>query len=207
MAELEEQFVLRHKNLIISLVALIVLTVPILGIWHYNEQKTADAYADAVYRFESGEFVPLKEGKNEASALLPRFGELYAEGKGRPRAVALGLEVADHFASSDKPDEALEVLGLIKGDGNRLQQYMTNTRMAVLYEDGGRLDEAISHLEELVESSNLPFEEKVYLDLGRLYAAKGDSAQAETYFRYVVDNGEDDEILKLAKLYLDRFQK
>ena len=207
MAEREEQFVLRHKNLIMSIVAFVVLAIPILGIWRYNEQKAAGAYADAVYRFENGEFASFKEDKIGPPAVLARFGELYAEGKGRARAVALGLEVADHFASAGKPDEALEVLGTVKGDGNRLQQYMTNIRMAVLYEDKGQIGEAISTLEELVESSNLPFEEKVYLDLGRLYAANGEDGQAETYFRYVVDNGEDDEVLKLAKLYLDGLSK
>ena len=77
----------------------------------------------------------------------------------------------------------------------------------MLYEEQGRLDEAIATLEELVASSNLFFEEKVYLDLGRLYLANGDQGQAETYFRYVVDRGEDDEVLKLANLYLDGIGK
>ena len=203
MAEVEEQFVLRHKNLIISLVAFFVLIVPILGIWHYNEKKAADAYADAVYLFESGDLASLKEGKIEPAALIARFKELYTEGEGRIRAVALGLEVSDYLASIGNIDESLDVLDTIKGGGNRLQQYMGNIRMAVLYEEKGQIGEAIGRLEELVESSNLLFEEKVYLDLGRLYLANGDEGQAETYFRYVVDRGEDDEFLKLARLYLD----
>ena len=46
-------------------------------------------------------------------------------------------------------------------------------------------------------------EDKVYLDLGRLYRDTGDSEKAKSSFQWVVDKGTEAEFKKMARLYLD----
>jgi len=45
---------------------------------------------------------------------------------------------------------------------------------------------------------------KAYMDLGRLYLAKNDNAKAKTNFDYIIANYPNDELAKMARMYLQQ---
>jgi hypothetical protein len=50
-------------------------------------------------------------------------------------------------------------------------------------------------------------EDKLYLDLGRLYLSAGNKEKAKVNLQYLVDNGKDAEFMKIARLYLEDIEQ
>jgi Tfp pilus assembly protein PilF len=75
---------------------------------------------------------------------------------------------------------------------------------AAIAESNGDNDQAISVLESYIASGNKVFLTKAYLDLGRLYILKNDQTRAKKNLDYIIANHPNDELAKLARLYLQR---
>ena len=192
---------------IIATVLIIIAALFSLGYWNHLRKERHNTDANSLYLFEHNDFASLKKGKEDLSIFLRSFEDIYVQYKNHGRAVALGLEISDHLRSIQKNDEALQVLKTIeKNKLEKLQHYMLNIRMAALLEEKGLIDDAIVSLEELVKSSALFLEEKIYLDLGRLYLKKNHKEKASTYFQYVIDKGKDQDMLKTARLFLSEIK-
>ena len=199
-----EDFFLKHQKSIITTVVCIFLAIPLAGLWRYNQREEANQHANSIYQFEQNEFESFKTEKTED--IITPFSELYKSQKGGEKAVLLGIQISDHLMSVDKESEALSILEMVKQNTSlKLQNYMISIRLAVLYENAGQLDKAISTLEELTQSPGAFLEEKIHLDLGRLYLAQKDYSKAKSRLQYVIDNGSDSESIKMAKLYLGEF--
>ncbi len=196
---------LSEKNAPTLIVTVIIVIVSLFswGYWNHFLQQRYNTGANSIYQFELNDFASLKRKKEDFAIFLRSFEDLYARYKNHGRVVALGLEISDYLRSIEKNDEAVNVLKTIEKNGlEKLQHYMVNTRMAALQEAKGLTNEAIASLEELIESSVLFLEEKIYLDLGRLYLNINRKEKASMYFQYVIDKGKDNDILKTAKIFL-----
>ena len=198
------------KGIFIGTSLLIILIVGIFfwGYLNHHYKEKNNARADRAYQFERNEFASFKnEKKDDISVFLRSFEEMYADNANHGRAFVLGIEIVDYLYSIEKNEEALQILAVIKGNGlGKIQHYLVGTRQAMLQEELGLIDEAIVSLEELIEASALFLEEKIYLDLGRLYSTKNQTDKASEYFQYVIDKGKDQKFLKEAKLFLSELK-
>ena len=205
----EKTLYLGEKRITGFIVSVLIVIVALFswGYWNHLRKEKQNTDANSLYNFEHNDFASLKKGKEDLSIFLRSFEDIYVRHKNHGRAVALGLEISDHLRSIQKNDEALRVLKTIERNGlGKLQHYLLNIRMAALQEEKGLIDEAIASLEELVKSSALLLEEKIYLDLGRLYINKNHKEKASTYFQHVIDKGKDQDILKTARLFLSEIK-
>lgn len=77
----------------------------------------------------------------------------------------------------------------------------------MILEKLGKTDEAISILEPLAQNKDGLMPAKISLELGRLYLAKGEKGKAQTQFDYIINTFPNDELAKMAKLYLQQLAK
>ena len=202
-----ERFIMRHRGLAVAVAAAVLAAPLAFGLWRHRAGERALALADAVHRFESGllgPFVEEGEGAPSPGALAEAFGIFRGEWGGGGAVTALGLGTADALASRGADGEALSVLERVRGEARgSLQRYLLGVRLAVLLEDAGRFLEAAEALEELVRTSSLVLEGKVHMDLGRLYLAAGEPDRARPHFRHAIDRGDDPDVDRMARLYLE----
>ena len=211
-ASREESFVLRHRKGILLFVALLVSGVFAWGYRHWAERNAQGLAADEAYRFEQGPFKSLKEKPEELPSFLEAFKVLAQEHGPRGRVVLLGVEIADYLRGEGRRREALEVLEAIDREGGeRLERYLVGVRRAALWEEVGEASRALVILEDLVAQGHIFWEEKIYLNLGRLYLDGGEREKARAHFLHIVDRedeGEfDGDILKTARLYLEEIDR
>ena len=84
-----------------------------------------------------------------------------------------------------------------------MAKYFISTRLAVLEQNRGNIDEAIKLNEKLLTQKINFLTEKTYFDLGVLYMKKGNTEKAKSSFNYVIEKSKDETLLKLARLYLN----
>lgn len=194
-------FVARHKGGFIALLIIIALSIVGFGIYSVRSMKLDDANAAKVFAFTDGPLKEFRDKKIDLAKVSEDFAILMNEVGSFNGAVPSALELSDLFIERGHKDEALKVLVEMGSIKNPVSKYFVNLRLAALYEDLGKNDEAIASLEALLNGPKL-LEEKVYLDLGRLYLVKGDKEKAKRNFEYVEKNMAQEEFKKLAKYYL-----
>lgn len=194
-------FVARHKGGFIALLIVIALSILGFGIYSVRSMKLDDANSAKVFTFVDGPLKEFKENKIDLAKVSEDFAVLMNEVGNFNGAVPAALELSDIMVERSHKEEALKVLVEMGDIRNSVSKYFVNLRLAALYEDLGKTDEAIASLEALLNGPKL-LEEKVYLDLGRLYLAKGDNEKARRNFEYVEKNMAQEEFKKLAKYYL-----
>ncbi|MCB9092807.1 MAG: tetratricopeptide repeat protein [Halobacteriovoraceae bacterium] len=91
-----------------------------------------------------------------------------------------------------------------KTTSSNVAHYTFSQYLAVSLENQKNYDEAISILKESL-SSPFKLEEKVYLDLGRLYYLTGDQQKAKENFHHVIDKFPNSQMAKYAKAYLAKY--
>lgn len=188
-----------NKNLFITLVIVILLSVLGGGYYSVLKDNAKAGLSSQVFEFQKINLVKLSEKKISATDYLAGFDTLYSDVDGFEGIAPLLIASADEMIKLGKLNEAKSLLEKGMTLGNDFVQYFVSLRLAVVYEDLGNIDGAISTLEGL--SLNL-MESKAHLDLGRLYKVKGDKTKAKEYFEKVSTNVTQAEFSKLAKLYL-----
>jgi predicted negative regulator of RcsB-dependent stress response len=73
---------------------------------------------------------------------------------------------------------------------------------AAYAEQNGQVDEALRIYADYIKAGHKILLVKAYLEVGRLQLMKGNKTEAKTHFDYIVANHPNDELTKLAKLYL-----
>ncbi|EQC48984.1 tetratricopeptide repeat protein [Bacteriovorax sp. BSW11_IV] len=194
-------FIARHKGGFLILVIAIVFGIIGYGIYSVRASKAEEVNAGKVFAFSNTTFKDFKEGKVDAAKVSEDFAILMNEVGSFNGAIPTALEVSDALLAKGLKEDALKTLVELGTVKNVISKYFVNLRLAAIYEDLGQTDKAIISLEELLNGPKL-LEEKVYLDLGRLYLAKGDKDKARRNFEYVEKNMAQEEFKKLAKYYL-----
>lgn len=198
------QFV--QKNIVAIVIVLLLIAAGIVGYGFYGQKamKVNDRLSGMIFDFREKELTDLKDKKLEATAFMTKLRDLQGQVKDYRGLLPVLIQASDFLLSEGKNAEALEVLKMAQSNYNTPYiNYLVNIRLAAVYEDLGQLNEAIATLEE-VNATGLKFlEDKIYLDLGRLYRKTGDLEKAKMSFQYVVTNMAQDEFKQLARIYLD----
>ena len=195
--------ILENKNLVISLVVLLLFGVVGYGVYTNQVEKSNNKNANTLYVTETGSFKKFKEKSLGAPEMVGEMERLSKELGSFKGFGPFAIQVADEMMAQGAQGEAKTVLGLAQtNSGNALIKYLSSMRMAVVMENLGDIDGAINELESLLNAKERYMEGKVYLDLGRLYLKKGNQEKAKSNLEHAVEVAKEDEFKKLAKLLL-----
>jgi predicted negative regulator of RcsB-dependent stress response len=183
----------------------IVLLFALLGgsIWYNSRNASNEVYNAKIEKSDSTAFANFSKDKN-VTPLMGDFKKLKNEVGNYRGLFPYGLKISDALLESGMNNEAIEVLLAIKDNASTdYAKFFVNARLAVAFENAGKINEAIDVLLQQSKSGVAVFEGKNYLDLGRLYLKQGQKDKAKSSFQYVIDHAKDDiEFVKLSKLYL-----
>ncbi len=196
----------KYKIPIISLVAVVVLSVVGYGLFSNHKENKNEEFGQKVYRFTQTHSAKLEKATYDVSSYIASFKVLIKDVEGFEGAFPLLLSSADKIMQKGDLKESLELLQLGEknySSSNSYKAFFVRIRLAALYEDMGKYNEAYEVLQNLLKSPVKLMESKVYLDLGRIHLKRGETKKAKTTFQYVIDNGKSgDDIVKMARLYI-----
>lgn len=192
-----------NKNSLIGAFVVLVLIIIAAGFYINNSNKSKDEFNTKIYTFEQTTLAEFAKN-NDAETLKNGFNNLKTATGNYVGLVPVVIKVSDALIKANKKEQALDVLKSgLDISRNDYARFFINTRLAVVYEDLGKNQEAIEVLTTLTKSDVKVFEGKFYLDMGRIYLKTGDNAKAKASFQYVVDKANDEaEFVKIAKLHL-----
>lgn len=203
----EGSFLNDNKIAIIAVIAIVVLLVLGYGTYSVMADKSNSALNAKIYDYEMGPMANLVKDSANAeavSAAVLGFKTLSSEAGSYVGILPVALTTSDTLVKANKFSEALSVLESALGAASSdYAKFFILSRLAVVYEDLGQNDKAIETLTKMTSNSVKVFEGKIYLDLGRLYLAKGDTEKAKANFTHVVEKANTDvEFVKIAQIHL-----
>jgi predicted negative regulator of RcsB-dependent stress response len=175
-------------------------------LWKQAKASQLREMASQVHRFETANLEELRSGKIAPAEFVTRFSALDADVRSSTPMVPVALQASQIMNEKGSPAEALAVLKPLADNvaPKDTAFIFLAHNYATLAENNGQSDEAIKVLEAYVASGHKVFLVKAYLDLGRLYLAKNDATSAKKNLDYIVANHPNDELAKMARLYLQR---
>lgn len=192
----------------VFLIGAIVIAVSVVGFNFYQSgQDTSRAeLGDRLFQFETNVLTPFLDKKEGASidTVVTEFNQLFTHEASKAGALSSdSIKVSDILIDNDKADEAAKILKkALASAGDDIAKYFISTRLAVLEQNRGNIDEAIRLNEKLLTHKINFLTEKTYFDLGVLYMKKGNTEKAKSSFNYVIEKSKDETLLKLSRLYL-----
>lgn len=194
-----------RKSFIGAVVATFVLASGWLAYRQYS-MNAAKELAAQVYQFEKTVLTEFRTDKLPAAELMAKFTALDAGVKASPVMLPVALEAATLLDSKGDAQNAAKLLSEVAAQVKPTSAFylLLVTTHAALLEKTAQVPQAIAAWEAYVASGNKVILAKAYLELGRLYLAQGDAAKAKTNFDYIVANYPNDELAKLARLYLQK---
>ncbi len=197
-------FIGKHRNSVISFVALLIVAV--LG-YTFFANHTLDKNlekADQLTAFKNEKLKLFSEDKLSAEEVVSAYTSLQTNVGDFFGLAPLAVTVSDELVKKGKSAEATTILSAAHDRFAKKGQYihfLLGTRLAVLFEDQGKFAEAAKVLEGILSAQVKVMEDKVRLDLARVYVAAGDSAKAKLNIDYVIEKGTDNKMISLARAF------
>lgn len=198
------EWIVKNKTAVLSLVALVFVGIFGYGAFNHFQTKKHNEFAASLYSTVEAKLADFKAKKVTASELKKDIEGVWSPMGGFVGAAPYIVQVADALAAGGSYQEAYDLVAMgAERISNQETDYFFHVRAAAFAESlEGKTDVAIDHLKKILSGGVKYFEGKVYLDLGRLYLKKGDQKLAKDSFQWVVDNGQEAEFKKMAKIYL-----
>lgn len=201
-------FIAKNKVLIIGIVVAALAGVAGFGVWNWMQSSKNVQAETAIYEYSQGSLKSFVDKKIDAAALVTGFQNLEKKTGSFSGLFPIGIDTAAKLIEAGQFDQAVTVLdSLTASASNPYQKFVLATHLSVAYENAGNNEKALESLETLVKSNVGFMEAKVYLDLGRLALALGQSDKARSNLQWVIDKGNDAEMTLLAKLYLSQLDQ
>lgn len=202
-------FLHTHKTLVIIFFLLIVVGTAGFSIYRSQSEESREQGLSEIFKFTTTKFAEFQTKKISKDEILASYNALNPKVLKNPGIFALATDLAFELKNQGANEEAIKVLESALGNysNSNYAYYLISSNLAVLYEDAGQLDKAISTLENLTKSKVKVMESKTYFDLGRIYKLKGDMNNASVNLNYVVTNFASDEYAKLAKIYMSEMEQ
>jgi len=203
-------FVNTNKNAIMILGVVVLALIASFSIYKHKVDKTYQEALGAVHKFQSENVTPFLEKKELAQADIDKaisdLKNAPVEVVKNPNFLAVLFDVTRKI-EQEKTDVNASLIPVYEAviKNYRPKEYayfFLSLKLSVLYEDAGKVDDAIKLLESIVSANHEILKSKIYLDLGRLYKQKGLADKARANFNFIITNDADSEYAKLAKLFV-----
>lgn len=199
-----------YENRKIFFAILLAILVGATGFlfWKQSQKRAALENSVKAFEFQSGIWTDVKSGKSAVPELVNAFNGLSSEVQNAPIMIPVILEMGKFLYEKGNYTEAETILSKVSSKINHpVSAFFISLQRAVILEKLGKTDEAISILEPLAQNKDGLMPAKISLELGRLYLAKGEKGKAQTQFDYIINTFPNDELAKMAKLYLQQLAK
>lgn len=174
-------------------------------LWKQSQKKAALDNSVKAFEFQSGIWADVKAGKTGVPELVKAFDGLNSEVQVAPIMVPVVLEIGKFLFEKGQYAEAEAILSKVSSKiKHPVSSFFISLQRAVILEKLGKIDEATSLLEPLAQNKDGVMPAKISLELGRLYLLKGEKGKAQTQFDYILNTYPNDELAKMAKLYLQQ---
>lgn len=197
-----------YRKVFFGLILAVLVGASGYALWRQAQKSQALDTSVKVFEFQSGIWTDVKSGKSAVPELVKAFEGLDAKVQTAPVMVPVVLEMGKFLFEKGNLAEADAVLSKVSGKVDHpVSSFFISMQRAVVLEKLGKIDEAIAVLEPLAQAKEALMPAKLSLELGRLYLAKGEKGKAQTQFDYIVNTFPNDELAKIAKLYLQQLAK
>ncbi len=168
--------------------------------------KAARELSGVVHQFEQTALTELRSGKMTTADFMTKFNALDAATKGAPAMLPVALEAANLMNGKNEVVEAAALLeGVVTSlkTSSPLYVFVVPSYSALL-EKNGKIQEATQAWDAYVAGGHKVMLPKAYLEIGRLNSLQGNKEKARASFDYIIANYPNDELAKLARLYLQQ---
>jgi predicted negative regulator of RcsB-dependent stress response len=200
-------FIFEHRKSFIA--ALLIVFIGAVGFMIYKQTKQSAQLkmASELFSFEQNVVKNFNEGKITSDELMKQFNQLSKELKANSYLVPITLASAKKLNEKGQSAQALELVKeMTTYHKSGIGMIYLSHQLATLAEDQGQLDQALSTLNNLAKSGEKVLLSKTFLDLGRLEMKKGNKDQALKYFSSLIKDFPNDELAKVAKIYMTEIQ-
>ncbi len=202
------EWIAKNKTMVVVLLVVIIGGIFAYGGYSSMANKKAQEHAASIYTFQEGPYTQLIDKKIKPAEFVQKYLALEASVSGFEGLAPVLIKAAGHLNTQGATAEVIQILepGL-KSFKTPILSNIISLHLAAAYEDNKEFTKAIEVLENLNGSSLKLMEDKLYLDLGRLYLSAGNKEKAKVNLQYLVDNGKDAEFMKIARLYLEDIEQ
>ncbi|TDJ08835.1 MAG: tetratricopeptide repeat protein [Deltaproteobacteria bacterium] len=197
----------KYKVPAISLiVVLLLIPIGIGGYLHLKGEKE-EAFGEKIYNFTKANMSALKDNELKGAEFVTNFKALMEETEYFRGNLPLLITATDQLVKLNNFAAAKDLLELADqkfAGKNEYTNFLIDVRLSSIYEDLGELDKAIAILEGLLSSGEKILEGKNQLDLGRFYLKQGNKEKAKEKFLLVLNNFDEENYKKLARLYMSK---
>jgi tetratricopeptide (TPR) repeat protein len=198
------QFIGKYKILLSILFGVIIVGVIAQAIYSNMSDKKMNEMNGVVHAFQSGPMKSFMDKKSDQKTVLEKYNQMMSDVQGYAGAGLVTLELAKEIQTRGDSATALSILEKANAQfNNPYVKFFITSNLAASYENSGNWEQARVQYEELLNSPVKVYEEKTYLDLGRVYLKLNNTEKAKASFQYVLDKGKEAELKKLAGLYLE----
>jgi tetratricopeptide (TPR) repeat protein len=202
--------ILNHRNLVLSLVVIVVVALLGYGANSYMQQQREQDLASASYSFSQGALLELTNKKVTPQEFVSQFNSLDA---GLRSSITFTPTLINSVKELVKQQDLKAALAILEPQSSRSHaprnygDYLVARWLVTIYEDMGEGQKAVDLLEELNSAPFKVLEARNYLDLGRIYIALDNYEKASLNLDYVIQNFPNDPLGKMARIYLEQINK
>ncbi|MBY0516956.1 MAG: tetratricopeptide repeat protein [Bacteriovoracaceae bacterium] len=195
-----------HRKAFMSAVVMAFIAISGWLLYKQYVLKQAKEQSAMVSTFEQTVMTEFRASKLTPAEFAQKFQALDVKVKTSPSMLPVILEATQTMDSKNETALAVTLLKeVVESIGVKSPFYIFIAfNYAALSEKAGQTDEAIKTLETYVAQGFKVMLPMAYLELGRLYIAKSDTAKAKKNFDYIIANYPNDELAKMARLYLQQ---
>jgi uncharacterized protein HemY len=198
-------FILEHKKSFVAAVLVAFIGAAGYMFWKQSKQKAAEAQSAEVFNFASARVKDLKEGKITPEDFLTQFKSLSSALKSSPSLVPWMLNASHYLTTKDQSKISYDIISELYSYHQKGMMFLyLSHHLAALAEDQEKWAESYTVLDKVAKSGEKVLLTKTYLDLGRMALKKNDKADAKKYFEALIKDHPNDDMTKLAKLYLQQ---
>lgn len=201
-------WIAQNKSPVLAAVVLLIVGVFAFGGYRQYTISKNNENSDQLYTLVSEKLPLYEKGELKAEDFSSTLKNKWQEMGHFVGGIPFIIQASDAMREKGDLEASHEILmSALEQGGSAQARYFLLSRAAVLAEDLGKKEMAITHLKDILSSGVKYMEGKTYLDLGRLYRNSGQTDLAKTSFEWVIEKGNEAEFKKMAQLYLDEINQ